>query len=469
MSLSDAGASRSRFARSTEALPPASPLALAIVLAIGLAFAFGVYLKTPGLNGTWYWAWPYRDLGIARVLALLVLPMVPFVLALREIERRQAARSLAWPIALLMLTSFGLQLLGMLCRPEGLEHLRAIVMSPIATSYFTDALKIDDLGTWLANFHTATLAKHSATHPPGPILYYWFWLQLFSAPTAALVGGVALGALATLAIPVLYQFAGLWTDDRRARLVACAYYALVPAIVVFFPEFDQIYPIFAMLAVVAWVRALRGSPAAAIAFGVVLFVETFFAYNLLAAGAFLAMYAAYFLWRERGVASAWRALIVASSIGVAVFGVCNAIAWLCGFDPVRTFVHALAMQKLDAATVIRPWTSTVLLDPYDFLLGAGILAGPLILMHVARIAKSFAAAREEFALSIMALATILVVDVSGLLRGETARLWLFLQPFAIVPASRELLRFDARGRALFFAVQWLIVAVMVCRMTFVEP
>jgi hypothetical protein len=466
---SGAGASRSGIARSADALPAASPIALAVVLAIGLAFVAGVYLKTPGLNGTWYWAWPYRDLGFARVLALLALPMLPFALALREIERGDASRGIAWPIALLMLASFGLQMLGMLCRPEGLEHLRAIVMSPIATSYYTDALKIGDLGTWLANFHTATLAKHSATHPPGPILWYWLWLRGFDPPTAALAGGIAIGGLATLAIPAVYAFAGLWAADRRSRLVASAYYALVPATVVFFPEFDQIYPIFAMLAAIAWVHALRGSRAAAVAFGVVLFAETFFAYNLLAAGAFLAMYAAYFLWRERGDAGAWRAFLVASAVGLAAFAVCHGIVWLLGFDPVRTFGHALAMQKLDAATVHRPWSSTVLLDPYDFLLGAGILAGPLIVLHVARIAKSFAAARESSALSLMALATILAVDVSGLLRGETARLWLFLQPFAIVPASRELLRFDARGRALVFAVQWLIVAVMVCRMSFVEP
>jgi hypothetical protein len=469
VSLPDADASRSGLARSTDALPAASPLVLAVVLAIGLAFAAGVYLKIPGLNGTWYWAWPYRDLGIVRVLALLALPMLPFALALREIERAAAARSVARPIVLLMLASLGLQLLGMLCRPEGIEHLRAIVMSPVATSYYTDALRIDDLLAWLANFHAATLAKHSATHPPGPILWYWLWLWLFDAPTAALAGGIALGALATAAIPVVYAFAGFWSNDARARLVACAYYALVPATIVFFPEFDQIYPIFAMLAAIAWVRSLRGSRSAAVAFGVVLFAETFFAYNLLAAGAFLAMYAAYFLRRERGDARAWRTLIVAAAIGLAVFVVCNVIVRVLGFDPARTFVHALAMQKLDAATVYRPWSSTVLLDPYDFLLGAGILAGPLIVLHVARIAKSFAAEREDCALSLMALATILVVDVSGLLRGETARLWLFLQPFAIVPASRELLRFDARGRALVFAVQWLIVAVMVCRMSFVEP
>lgn len=469
MNLPNAGASRSGLGRSNGALPAASPIALAMVLAIGLAFVAGVYLKTPGLNGTWYWAWPYRDFWIGRVLALLALPMVPFALALRGIERSEATRGVAGPIALLMLASFGLQLGGMLCHPDALEHLRAIVLSPVATSYYTDALRIDDLGAWLANFHTATLAKHSATHPPGPILYYWVWLQFFDAPTAALVGGIALGVLATLAIPALYVFAGLWADDRRARLVACAYYALVPATIVFFPEFDPIYPIFVMLGAVAWVRALRGSRSAAIAFGVTLFAETFFAYNLLAAGAFLAMYAVYFLWRERDGASALRNLVVAAAIGVAAFVVCNGILLFCGFDSVRTFVHALAMQKLDAATVHRPWSSTVLLDPWDFLLGAGILAGPLIVMHVARIAKSFAAAREEFALSIVAFATILVVDVSGLLRGETARLWLFLQPFAIVPASRELLRFDVRGRLLVFAVQWLIVAVMVCRMSFVEP
>jgi hypothetical protein len=462
VSSSTDGASRSGFARSADA---PSPLALAAVLAIGLAFVAGVYLKTPGLNGTWYWAWPYRDLDVARVVALLALPLLPFALAVREIERGRVVAA----IALLMIASFGLQLFGMLCRPEGLEHLRAIVMSPIATSYFTDAQKIDDLGAWLANFHTATLAKHSATHPPGPILYYALWLRAFDAPTAALVGGIALGALATLAIPAMHAFAGLWTDDARSRLVACAYYALVPATVVFFPEFDQIYPIFAMLAAVAWARALRGSRAAAIAFGVVLFVETFFAYNLLAAGAFLAMYTAWFLRRERGDADAWRRVVAASAIGLAACAVCTGLVWLIGFDPVQTFAHALAMQKLDAATVHRPWTSTVLLDPYDFLLGAGILAGPLLALHVARIAKTFAAARDESMLSLIALATIVVVDLSGLLRGEAARLWLFLQPLAIVPASRELLRFDARGRALFFAVQWLIVAVMVGRMSFVEP
>ena len=58
MNLDSTSASRSGFARSVDALPAASPIALAIVLAVGLAFAAGVYLKIPGLNGTWYWAWP---------------------------------------------------------------------------------------------------------------------------------------------------------------------------------------------------------------------------------------------------------------------------------------------------------------------------------------------------------------------------------------------------------------------------
>ncbi len=119
MSLPDTGASRSRIARPADALPAASPIALAIVLAIGLAFVAGFYLKTRASTARGTGRGPIAILGLRACLLLLVLPMLPFALALREIERGDAARSVAWPIALLMLASFGLQLLGMLCRPKG--------------------------------------------------------------------------------------------------------------------------------------------------------------------------------------------------------------------------------------------------------------------------------------------------------------------------------------------------------------
>jgi hypothetical protein len=95
------------------------------------------------------------------------------------------------------------------------------------------------------------------THPPGPILFYYAFFKLLGPRTGALIGGCVVGLLGSAGAVVMYMFAGLWTSDRRTRLTASAFYALLPALTVFFPEFDQAYPLFSMLLILFWVRALR--------------------------------------------------------------------------------------------------------------------------------------------------------------------------------------------------------------------
>ena len=444
---------------------------LAIVLAVGVLFVAGILLEIDALNGTWYWRRPWRDSGFLHTAALLALPLLPFALALREIEHPRAAARSAWPaLLLLMIANLGFQLGGMLRHPQGLAWLDAIVTSPNATSYFTDARRIDDIATWLANFHLAGLELHSSTHPPGPILFYSAFIGMFGAAGAARAGGIALGAIATLAIPLLYAFGGLWSRDRRERLLSCAMYALMPAAVAFFPEFDQIYPVFAMLVALTWIGALRGSPMQAVAFGAVVFAMTFFAWNLLAMLAFVGLYSLYFLRRERGSVDAVRRVGAAAMSALATFVLLEiALRLATGYDAPRSLAHALAMQREQAALIDRPWWACVLLDPYDFLLGAGVLAAPLLAFFLVRARADASRGREDVALSLIGLATILAVDLSGLLRAETARVWLFLQPFAIVPAARELLPFGARGRLLVFALQWLILVALLARLSFVDP
>ena len=78
-------------------------------------------------------------------------------------------------------------------------------------------------------------------------------------------------------------------------------------------------------------------------------------------------------------------------------------------------------------------------------------------------------AREEVALSLIGLATILTIDLTGVLRGEAARVWLFLQPLMIVPAALELSRFRGRWRMALFSMQWLILAGLKAKMLFIRP
>jgi len=59
------------------------------------------------------------------------------------------------------------------------------------------------------------------------------------------------------------------------------------------------------------------------------------------------------------------------------------------------------------------------------------------------------------------------VDLSGLLRAESARTWLFLQPLLNVPTALELSRANLPWRLSIFAIQWWIVVCLKAKMTFI--
>jgi len=219
-----------------------------------------------------------------------------------------------------------------------------------------------------------------------------------------------------------------------------------------------------------WVRSLDGSLAQSACLGVVLFVATFFAYNLLATGAFLAYYGLYYVWRKAGTWLAWASLLRSAATAVSVCAVLYLTLWFAsGYNAPASFVHAMASQASTSAALSRPYATLVLSDPYDFSLGAGIIAVPLMFLHLKGMLTQFKADRTDAALTLIGLATILTVDVSGLLRGETARVWLFLQPFLVVPVAIEISRFSWPWRLSIFAMQWWLVVCIKAKMSFVEP
>jgi hypothetical protein len=374
---------------------------------------------------------------------------------------------------LLALSNFLLQALGMLADPRGIQLVREIVASPIATSYFTDAMGIQQPLEWLRHFDTAKLGLHSATHPPGPILFYYLFFKLLGPCAGALIGGCAVGLLASAGVLVIYRFGELWTSDQRARLSASAFYALLPALIVLFPEFDQVYPILAMLLMLSWVQAVN-SPAEVSKYafytGAVLFVATFFAYNLLLVGAFLAYYGFYWLWRRKWTWSAGKALLRTFGIALGVCAGLYAVLWLAsGYNPIASFGHAMSNQAAFAADIKRPYALFAMLDPYDFFVGAGIITLPILLFHFQRLLKQFDAKRTDMVLTLIGLGTIFTVDLSGLLRGESARVWLFLQPLLVVPVAGDLSRLSWPWKVSIFALEWWIVVCLKTKISFVNP
>jgi hypothetical protein len=450
-------------------------LEAALVLGIGAVFVVGVFLQRTPLNGSLKltgWEWPWRnDIELLRVVVFLLAPFSMIHYALRKSEKEPDSR-LSICLGILALGNFLLQVMGILTDPRGWGLIQQIVLSPNSTSYFTDASHIHGLAAWLRNFDHATLGFHSSTHPPGPILFYYLFFASFGSPKGALLGGCAVGLMASLGVCVMYVFAGLWTENRHTRIVASAFYALLPSLTVFFPEMDQIYPILSMLLILFWCRSLdsRHSPAREAAFaGLILSATILFAYNLLTVGVFLCCYSLYGAWRQGWSKSSWVQLARSSGIVAGVCAGAYTLLWLTtGYNPIASFLNALSNQAVYDATFARSNALFSLFDPYDFFLGAGMLALPLVLFQLIRILKDFDLRQNEVALSLIGLASIATVDLTGVLRGEAARVWMFLMPLLVVPVALELSRFEQRWRTAIFWMQFLILACLKANMIFVN-
>jgi hypothetical protein len=459
------------------AAPEIDPSALTVqqsaaILIIGLVFGIGVLNEWGPLNGFFNftkWEWPWQDLSPIQIGLALLAPFLLIAGVIWSADRATSRVPTWFWLAALVIANFCLQLFSVLADPRGPERILQIVSSPNATSYFTDARSIQHLSQWLGHFDRATLHGHAGTHPAGPIVFYYVFAQMFGPDVGALLGGCSVGLLASLGVVVMYHFAGLWTTDRRARLLASAFYALLPGLTVFFPELDQVYPLFSMLLILTFVTALNTEGkwyVHAAGFGAILFLASFFAYNLLTIGAFLLYYSLWWLWNKGKALTLLRTAAVSISLAAALY----LLLWATtGYNPPAALRHALALQRGNAQWLARPYHVFVLTDLYDFALAAGIIAIPILGFRVAKLREDFKANPTGAALMLIGLATVLTVDISGLLRGETARVWLFLQPLLVVPVALELARIRWPWRISILTMQWWLLVLIKSKMSFIEP
>lgn len=420
-----------------------------------------LWFELPGLNGPSYWRWPWRTLDLVDTAALFAPPLgllgiLAWVWSRSSPPTAAGARALTRALALCQLL---LQWAHLRAEPGGWAWLVALVQSPEITSYYTDALKIDDLGVFLRDFAAQPLEHHTSTHPVGPVIYYWAFVKLCGPEAGARWAGAVVAVISSAGVAVAYGFAALWTPDPFRRLGACFLYALMPALVAVQPSLDAVYPLFTMLALMFW-HASWERPPAAVALGLCMFVATLMAYQTLLLALPLALYALGRLklrgWDAELRRSMLRALGLAFGVWIAAYGLVYA---LTPYRPLESFAASLARQAGYAALLERPYWTSLIYDPYDFFLGAGFLTLPLVLRHAAR-------EDREGLITAAGLVAILLIDLSGLIRCEAARVWLFLQPLAVVPAGLAFARFAPRARAAILSLQALILIAIICKLIF---
>lgn len=455
--------SRSRPRPNPASAPPEpavpSNRAWVFALACGLIPALLALIRFPGINGPWYWPWRYVDNDPTLFLALAGAAGVAVCWAASQAKKPAPALAtlvvVHWTLlfGFLALSSNGLATLG-----ERIEH-------PDITSYFTEAARIDDVGQFLDEYdqRLPRMIGHTQTHPPGPILYYRFFLAIFGEESAAQAGGVVLGLLGGLSVVLAYLL-GLRLASASAGLAAAAVWAILPGAVILLGSFDALYPVFTLALVLLWSRALEGSFPDAVLFSAVLVAALFFTHSFWTLGtAFLVMgLAPRFFGDERALARFLKAGAVAAVVMAALFGLLHV---LFGYDHLAALQTSMRIQDRLAGVWNRPWSSTVVWDVYDFFLASGWAPFAVLLLFWKRGLAGQTPRLKSFAVA--AVATLAVVDLSGLLRAETARVWMFLQPFAILLVAVELARWSEGRRNALFAVLLFALAAIRARMAFI--
>ena len=404
---------------------------------------------------------------------------------------------------------------------EGRFNVIAALWSDVATEYFGAAYSFDDARTYARNYAatqqnpTVRAQAHVATHPPGAVLWFYGVRKTYesssalqrgltalaqtvtgqtqdelaegarqlrasapgaagapataatpsplpaSAVGAALFAAILLGLSLVAALPAVYGVAasGGGADAEKRGLLAAGLWMLAPTTNLFAFTLDSLVACGAAwtfyFAVLAW---NRGSSKAAnfcwIASGAVLALTTFVSIGALAAGAILI--GALLISRKVGGVRAllWGGgAFVAVSILLALWG---------GFNPLEIALQAGRAHRF-ATLETRGywpwvWLNLVVWLPFIGWPVVALLVGGVKLYKESALRASFGA--PGICLGIATLGVLVLLCLSGNVRGEVERLWLFaLAPICALAAATPTVGWKTWAALLVLqAVQTLLMA-----------
>jgi hypothetical protein len=455
------------------------PIKLAVLVLLFLALAAGLLFHLDGLNGPYYWRWPWRHLATLRVFAAMLVASLPLFAGIAIIQHLgdRARPAIVFPLLMLAMLAMQLAAAGVQHEPFAVrDGLARVVISPSNTSYYYDAVRASEipLSQFLHDYPQLMpqFTMHAQEKPPGPMLFFAAVAKVFGVADdaavyrTAAIAGLLIGILATLNVPVVYALARMLGADRGAALLAAAMMCLMPGLVLHLPMLDQLYPIITCVLLIAWVRALENASVAwAAIFGVALAGATFVVYHFLVLGAFLLLYSVWFVRREprRNALLLGRLSLVALVAWAMIYVLLFATT---GYDVLATFRTAMRMQGEHLAHLYRPYPWTILHDLQDFALGFGWLAGAMILCLLFDRGETTATRRDRI-VALLCLAQPVIVAATGLMQTETARTWCFMLPLITIPAAIELSRWRSLARWAVILMIWLILCLVLQNLAFI--
>ena len=369
----------------------------------------------------------------------LIVPIVLFGGMLWFMTRAQVR----WPCGSAWCTLLPLVLLGALLHlsmatlEAGVSGIEAPFV-PAGLEYYSDIPRVNAsfLATYVADM--GELSLHGRTHPPGPILLLWGLSRLLGGSRLAVAAAVAcLSALA--AIPV-YLLARQVLLDADQALLAAFLFLLTPNVILYSAtSMDSSILFFSTWTLYcAWESlrqaSLRWAVLAGLAYTLTLFMTFAVSFLFLFVGLLFLL-----LWlRDPG--RRVRRLWVLMAMGITVVVCYFVLAVSTGFNVLACFQRAWELNRTSIA-VLRPYGYWLVGNLVAYAAWLGFASWPLLGAQLQQALRRCRQGELRMGVEIMLLAavgTMLIWGLSGLIRGEVGRVWLFLVPTLVIPAAGRL-------------------------------
>lgn len=346
-----------------------------------------------------------------------------------------------------------------------------VIASPVATSFYDEARNLEQQGltNYLRHYHEQLPSKpvHAATHPPGLPMLFSAWRSLVMHPVAQRL--VPIDEQALMVMREVYMRIApplkpdsLYPSDadlKAAWWVAlfcflCGVFALLiwvwllfqvnpnpslialsattPAMLWWQTTVDSIH----LLSIITtsasafyWqrTRSIYGATLTGLMFGISLWLAFKNAIPL-------ACIAFWLFWKNLREEKRFPVNQVAIAILLTVAP--YLLAWLLlGFQPLATFKAASAAHHAQAGAHARSYLPWVLVNFADFGMALG---GAWLGIIAAYLWAWFREKRWQPSLCVTTLVVLLLIDLSGLVRGEVARLWMVFIPLMSLEATKFL-------------------------------
>ncbi len=469
----------------------------------------------PWLRGNDEWRWPLRPslMPDRFVVPIGVLALYALIAAgwLRRFKRSAMPRryesvflvflTLATPVIQLAL-AYGVS------RAPLLEFFGPTV-SVHNSGYFTTAVDTPDLGQLLAHYPAImpSLPIHAQSHPPGPIVAQWLSWQFFQAigPAAdsialplrtlqchnpglmaldnAQIASASLGMLlpliGALAVWPLFAF-GRRAVGERAAALAAALFPIMPLFAMWPAQWDQLYPLLLLLGLYFIHAGLeRNSWWRIFIAGVPLSIASFFSVGNFVLMVIVGVYGVVWLLVRRMNSTAetgsglkpimFVAVKLASAFALGCMSIWLLYSLFYGVNPLDVIATGSRLA-FESTTGNRTYGAWLIGNPIDFaiFLGAPVVIGLIVGLAdgLRRRSKSTADTGQSAeagptpALTIATFGTLIALMLSGIVRGEVGRLWMYFGPLCALMAAWFFTR-HASSAARYSS---LLVALLACQL-----